>query len=134
MEAEDPHADHDRPHAEARAAWPRRAAWSSAMAPIGERRADDCGHWANATTSSSASIAGWPTRIERERREFVLDERGRDHRPIIGRLVARGLDDELKGTAYAVIDGADGRAHHVRLADLDAASELRRAHRRAAPL
>src|SRR5262249_31062591 len=41
--------------------------------------------------------------------------------PVIGRLVARGLDDELMGTAYAVIDGTDGRAHHIRLPDLDAA-------------
>ncbi|NJO54705.1 MAG: relaxase/mobilization nuclease domain-containing protein, partial [Bacteroidales bacterium] len=40
--------------------------------------------------------------------------------PIIGRLVARGLDDELKGSAYAVIDGVDGRTHHVRLPDFDA--------------
>ncbi|MEO6216336.1 MAG: DUF3363 domain-containing protein [Sphingomonas sp.] len=39
--------------------------------------------------------------------------------PIIGRLVERGLHDELAGTAYAVIDGADGRAHHVRFHDLD---------------
>ncbi len=34
--------------------------------------------------------------------------------PIIGRLVATGLHDELTGQAYAVIDGVDGRAHHVR--------------------
>ena len=39
--------------------------------------------------------------------------------PIIGRLVERGLQDELAGTAYAVIDGADGRAHHVRFDDLE---------------
>jgi uncharacterized protein DUF3363 len=44
-------------------------------------------------------------------------------RPIIGRLVARGLDDELQGTGYALIDGVDGHAHHVRLADLDATSD-----------
>jgi hypothetical protein len=25
--------------------------------------------------------------------------------PLIGRLIARGLDDELKGSAYIVIDG-----------------------------
>lgn len=43
--------------------------------------------------------------------------------PVIGRLAARGLDDELTGTAYAVIDGTDGRAHHVRLPDLDAAGD-----------
>ena len=44
-------------------------------------------------------------------------------RPLIGKLVARGLDDELKGTAYAIVDGLDGRAHHLRLPDLDATSD-----------
>lgn len=43
--------------------------------------------------------------------------------PIIGRLVERGLHDELTGSAYAVIDGVDGRAHHVRFADLDATGD-----------
>lgn len=43
--------------------------------------------------------------------------------PIIGRLVARGVDDELRGTAFAIVDGVDGRAHHIRLADLDGASD-----------
>lgn len=42
---------------------------------------------------------------------------------VIGRLVDRGLDDELKGTAYAVIDGIDGRTHHVRLPHIDAAGD-----------
>ena len=40
--------------------------------------------------------------------------------PIIGRLVATGLHDELTGEAYAVIDGVDGRAHHVRLRGIEA--------------
>jgi type IV secretory pathway VirD2 relaxase len=40
--------------------------------------------------------------------------------PIIGRLVATGLNDELTGEAYAVIDGTDGRAHHVRLRGIEA--------------
>lgn len=34
--------------------------------------------------------------------------------PVIGRLVERGLHDELAGSAYAVVDGADGRVHHLR--------------------
>jgi hypothetical protein len=38
---------------------------------------------------------------------------------VVGRLVERGLHDELAGTAYAIIDGADGRTHHIRFADLD---------------
>lgn len=39
--------------------------------------------------------------------------------PIIGRLVERGLHDELSGQAYAVIEGADGRVHHLRFPDLE---------------
>ncbi|MGH6634405.1 MAG: DUF3363 domain-containing protein, partial [Sphingopyxis sp.] len=33
--------------------------------------------------------------------------------PVAGRLMARGLDDELAGSAYAIVDGTDGRAHHI---------------------
>lgn len=39
--------------------------------------------------------------------------------PVVGRLVARGLHDELAGTAFAIVDGVDGRHHHLRFADLD---------------
>lgn len=41
-------------------------------------------------------------------------------RPIIGRLVDKGLHDELTGEAYTVIDGTDGRAHHIRLDGIEA--------------
>jgi type IV secretory pathway VirD2 relaxase len=39
--------------------------------------------------------------------------------PIIGRLVERGYQDELKGTAYAIVEGVDGRTHHLLFADLE---------------
>ena len=39
--------------------------------------------------------------------------------PILGRLAERGLRDELKGTAYAVVEGLDGRTHHICFANLD---------------
>ncbi len=39
--------------------------------------------------------------------------------PILGRLVARGLHDELKGSAYAIVEGIDGRTHHLQFADLE---------------
>ncbi len=39
--------------------------------------------------------------------------------PIIGRLVEKGLHDELTGEAYAVIDATDGRAHHVRFRGME---------------
>jgi hypothetical protein len=60
--------------------------------------------------------------IERSVAGFALED-GAATEPVIGRLVARGLDDELLGTAYAVIDGMDGHTHHVRLADLEATSD-----------
>lgn len=44
-------------------------------------------------------------------------------KPVVGRLVGRGLDDELKGSAYAIVDGVDGRVHHLRLPDLEATSD-----------
>jgi len=47
-------------------------------------------------------------------------ESGEVASPIIGRLVDKGLHDELTGEAYAVIDGTDGRAHHVRLRGIEA--------------
>jgi type IV secretory pathway VirD2 relaxase len=60
--------------------------------------------------------------IERGSASYVLAAESLDA-PIIGRLVERGLDDELKGTAFAVVDGIDGRTHHVRLPDIDAAAD-----------
>jgi len=39
--------------------------------------------------------------------------------PVLGRLVERGLYDELKGSAYAVVEGIDGRTHHLQFADLE---------------
>lgn len=41
-------------------------------------------------------------------------------KPIVGRLIDKGLHDELHGAAYAVIDGTDGRTHHVRLPGIEA--------------
>ena len=38
--------------------------------------------------------------------------------PVIGRLVERGLHDELTGSAYAIVDGVDGRTHHLRFKDM----------------
>ena len=59
---------------------------------------------------------------ERGASDFVLHGET-EPLPAIGQLVARGLDDELKGSTYVVIDGIDGRAHHIRLPHLDAAGD-----------
>ena len=47
-----------------------------------------------------------------------------DNQPsVLGRLADRGLQDELKGSAYVVIEGTDGRAHHVRFGSLEATGD-----------
>lgn len=60
--------------------------------------------------------------IDRGSTSYVLAAESLDL-PVVGRLVERGLDDELNGTAYAVVDGVDGRTHHIKLPDLDAAGD-----------
>jgi hypothetical protein len=47
-------------------------------------------------------------------REFVLPDAGRDG-PVIGRIAAKGLIDELNDRGYLVVDGVDGRAHYFPL-------------------
>jgi type IV secretory pathway VirD2 relaxase len=42
--------------------------------------------------------------------------------PVLGRLVERGLHDELKGSGYAIVEGIDGRTHHLRF-DLEFAGD-----------
>lgn len=60
--------------------------------------------------------------IDRGLIDYVLS--GETHgQPIIGRLVDRGLDDELRGTAYVVVDGIDGRTHHIKLPDVESAGD-----------
>jgi type IV secretory pathway VirD2 relaxase len=55
---------------------------------------------------------------ERAPGDYVI-ETGRANLPILGRLVDKGLHDELIGEAYAVIDGTDGRLHHVRFKGIE---------------
>src|SRR3984893_754384 len=43
---------------------------------------------------------------------------------VIGRVIEKGLDDELKGSAYLVVDGVDGRAHYLRVPNFDAITDV----------
>ena len=54
-------------------------------------------------------------------RELAVFEAGAEGRAVIGRVVAKGLADELHDRGYLVIDGIDGKAHYVAL---NARSEL----------
>ena len=48
-----------------------------------------------------------------EQRELVLETAPAT--PVLGRIAAKGLTDELNDRGYMVVDGIDGRAHYVRL-------------------
>lgn len=56
-------------------------------------------------------------------REMVVQDRTTASAPVIGRIVDKGLADELSDRSYLIVDGIDGRAHYVPLAmgtDLEA--------------
>lgn len=48
-----------------------------------------------------------------EQRELVTELQVNS--PVIGRIAAKGLDDELHDRPYLVVDGIDGRAHYLKL-------------------
>jgi type IV secretory pathway VirD2 relaxase len=59
--------------------------------------------------------------LKGQQRECVLN--GESAAPVIGRIAAKGLADELHDRGYLVVDGIDGRAHYLKLpagADLSA--------------
>ncbi len=68
----------------------------------------------------------------------IADDRGLDQislhgrtiaAPIVGRVLAKGLaGDEMGETLYLVIDGVDGRVHHVEIADHGKLEEINRGH------
>lgn len=43
--------------------------------------------------------------------------------PVVGRLIERGLHDELAGSAYAIVAGTDGRSHHLVFGDIAATGD-----------
>jgi len=48
-------------------------------------------------------------------RELAVFQPGEDGRGIVGRVVGKGLADELYDKGYLIIDGTDGKAHYVAL-------------------
>jgi len=56
-----------------------------------------------------------------QQREMAVFTPGETAQPVVGRVVGKGLADELQERGYLVLDGIDGRAHYVAL---PAGSEL----------
>jgi hypothetical protein len=51
--------------------------------------------------------------LGREKRELSLSGSSPPARPITGRIMAKGLADEINDRGYVVVDGLDGVAHYV---------------------
>ena len=56
--------------------------------------------------------------IERPAPGLALFESGRRHTPVLGKVVAVGLVDEITDRQYVIVDGADGRVHYAELGRL----------------
>jgi type IV secretory pathway VirD2 relaxase len=59
-------------------------------------------------------------RIDRAASDMVVHNPGELSAPLIGRVVSRGLADELSDRHYLVLDALDGRVHHLEIGQSDA--------------
>jgi hypothetical protein len=50
-----------------------------------------------------------------KQRALALFQPGEDDRAVVGRIVGKGLADELYDKGYLIVDGTDGKAHYVAL-------------------
>ncbi|URG49327.1 relaxase/mobilization nuclease and DUF3363 domain-containing protein [Pectobacterium quasiaquaticum] len=50
-----------------------------------------------------------------KQRDLAVFQPGEDGRSIVGRVVGKGLADELYDKGYLIVDGTDGKAHYVAL-------------------
>lgn len=50
-----------------------------------------------------------------QQRELAVFEPGKGTPRVVGRIVAKGLADELRDRGYLVVDGLDGKAHYLAL-------------------
>jgi type IV secretory pathway VirD2 relaxase len=53
--------------------------------------------------------------LARDVASITIHEQSGPTQPVVGRVAAKGLDDELAGRSYLIIDGVDGETHYVRL-------------------
>jgi len=49
---------------------------------------------------------------------YMVHDHNQETAPIVGRVVACGLADEMAERRYLVIDGIDGRGHYVDIGEI----------------
>ena len=62
--------------------------------------------------------------VARGAADYAIYDPDRAERPLVGRLVRRGLSDELNDRHYLVVDGVDGRAHYVDIGKSEATEQI----------
>ena len=92
------------------------AVWS--LKPGAQETLRDLAERGDIIKTMHRAMSGGPGRAQTD---FAIEDT--PTAPVLGRLVERGLHDELRGEAYAVIDAVDGSVHHLRFNDLDATGD-----------
>ena len=62
--------------------------------------------------------------LERTPGDRIIHGRGLPDLPVVGRVVARGLSDEIADRHYLIVDALDGRVHHIDIGQGDAVEPL----------
>lgn len=63
--------------------------------------------------------------VTRSHSDLLIYEPGsQDQRPLVGKVLGRGLSDELKDRHYLIIDSIDGRLHYTDIGNGDAVAKL----------
>ena len=63
-------------------------------------------------------------RIERSSNDLVVHDAEEISAPLIGRVVTRGLADELSDRHYLVVDAVDGRVHYIEIGNAEATEPI----------
>ncbi|MDX8449637.1 relaxase/mobilization nuclease RlxS [Mesorhizobium captivum] len=51
--------------------------------------------------------------LARTAADYVVYDAGQNAEPVVGRVVARGLADEINDRHYLIVDGMDGKSHYI---------------------
>jgi len=108
----------------------RRMGLAEEVAPGAWRLADDLEPTLRRMGERGDIIKTMHREMAREGREratsdyAIYDPADAEARRLVGRIVARGLSDEIEDRHYLIVDGLDGRAHYVDIGTADAADPL----------
>lgn len=57
--------------------------------------------------------------LDRRPELYAVHDLTRDTEPVVGRVIARGLSDEMQDRRWLIVDGVDGRSHYVDIGEAE---------------